>query len=56
METLDFDSNGGVSRQKSFGKEGAGFFSKKCVGGKNKSCTLYKKINSACQEKKNSVF
>jgi hypothetical protein len=34
METLDSDSNGGVSRQKSFGKEGAVFFSTNVKGGK----------------------
>jgi hypothetical protein len=38
------------------GKEGADFFSTNCVGGKNKSCTLYKKINSACQEKRIQSF
>jgi hypothetical protein len=43
--------NGDVSRQNSFAKEGAGFFSTNGTGGKNKSCPLYIKINSACQEK-----
>ncbi|RQW85735.1 MAG: hypothetical protein EHM79_11090 [Geobacter sp.] len=41
----------GVSRQKFFGKEGAGFFSTNSSGGKIKSCTLYNKINSVCQGK-----
>jgi hypothetical protein len=55
METLVTDLNGGVSRQKFSGKEGAASFRQ--IGLEEKmSCTLYSKINSACQEKSMSSF